>query len=209
MAIKYNGGTSFEIQPGWEVEDTPEGLSTITVKFRGKTSGAASWWASMTRGTACTISGFTGFFSTSRPRLVHEGAWTSGYVVYQLPDAGSGSSDSTVEIDITGESQTATLTVSTEANTAYKVYYVAPTVTASYVSGSKPTSFRYESTASAEADPEVDNIEYVGNVTRKILESGTDYKIKVVSKWGSRRNVGGTWHNTEIHQKQIVDPFTG
>lgn len=208
MSIAYAGINTFALQPGTEIETTPEGLTTVTLKYRGKTADRATFVAAWPRGTACPVSGYTALAAVASPRVVEDGAYSMGYVVFQGAPAGSGTSESELDINYTSETRTTVISLTSSGDDHYTVTYQAPTVVASYVAGAKPGSFRFKTLVDSEEDPKPEKTEKANpNATTRILIVSEHYKVKKESKWIDRRNVGGIWRCTEQHSNIIVNTW--
>jgi hypothetical protein len=210
MAVTYTSGASGAAvtQTGNSVERSPEGLETFTLVVKGKPTAVETWADAIPRGTACTVTGYASLTAVAKPRITYEGAFATGYAVYQGAPDGEGTSESNLDVNYSSESRTVELVTSADASTnTFKVAFVAPTVTASYVALSKPGAFRFASLVNSEPDPDIEEaiVTAVGSTTARELVEGTDYVLKTESKWTERRNVGGIWHMSEQHAKLIAN----
>lgn len=201
MAASFvNVGSTFAIQPGWEVSTSPEGLTTIIVKYRGRTDSVSTFVTANPRGTACPISGYTSYLSVATPRLVHEGAFTTAYATYQAdPTNTGGTADNDVSKTFSDEFTSGRIKYSGEQIT---VNYFAPTLTVSYIVGIKPTSFRFEDELGSDK-PEIVNIESETFPDLDEILEGTDYRVETKSRWLERNNSGGMWRITEQHKNMV------
>lgn len=201
MAAAYVGDTDWRII-SWDVDTTPEGLTTLTETWEGASLSAAnSWRSGIARGDACTVTGYTTLTAVAVPRLVHEGAKAKGYVTYQSTPSGDGTASTDIDINYSSEERTVDVKVTQSSKVT--VNYTAPVVTAAYVRASKPTSFRFDTEINSE---DVENIRLVPvNTAVQSFVEGTDFEVVTESKWGERRYNGSAWHISEIHQKVIKE----
>jgi len=208
MAVTYTTDASAAAvkQVGASTENTPEGLQTLTLVYRGKPSVMETWAASISRGDACAETGYTSLTAVATPRLSYDGAFATGYVVYQGAPSSEGTSESDLDVDYTSEVRTIVLNLSTSGALTYELSYTSPIITAAYIAGSKPGSFRFASLIAGE-DPVQVSATPIGASPARTgeFEEPGEIKIKTESKFVERRNVGGIWHCTEQHSKVIVN----
>ena len=201
MSVAYTSAAAagYHIQPGTEIETSPEGLTTVTMKYRFRASLRPDFITAFSRGQPCPITAYSTLTAVANARVVEDGAFAMGYVVFQGTPAGDGTVDTEIDINHTEENRTSEIKATDDTgDKRTKVVYLAPTVTASYVAGSKPSSYRFESLVESEDDPEP-----IGFYNDRLLVKNSDYSVGTESKWIERRNIGGSWHITEQHARII------